>query len=399
MQLVNLIKPTHVCNLACTYCYNDDERAPMMSEAVLERTIQQTFEFASQAASYEEIEFFWHGGEPMTVGLEFYKKAVTFQKKYCGDIKYKNNMQTNGVLIRNNWIEFFKENNFHIGISIDGPQHLHDKYRVTHSGQGTFDKVYSAIKTVQSSGLNFGVVLVISKATLQHVGEIYSFLAENNLPFNFNPTNRSGGAREAYDELGLDAQDFGDAWIKMYDLWFDSNPKFVFVQDFAAKTRAVIYGRGSECTGLSQCGNSTISTDPIGDIYPCGSLSGHADTRYGNIMEHSLHDLMQSSTAANYRYREVDEHCNSCKWQHVCHGGCPARAYKFYNDYHHRDYYCPSLYRIFEHIEKRLLERGIEKGEPHPEHMDDGMTLLIEEAKRLAAKKSSRMNSIAIIQL
>lgn len=398
MQLINLIKPTHICNLACTYCYNDDVRAPIMSEEVLERVIEQTFSYVRATNSYENITFFWHGGEPMVAGLPFYQRAVDFQKKHCGNIKYDNNMQTNGILINANWLAFLKGNEFKIGISIDGPKELHDKYRVDHRGRGSFDRVFSAIEKVKKSGVPFGVVLVISKATKDHVEEIYEHLVRNNLPFNLNPTNRSGGARETYDELGLEANEYGEAWIRMYDRWFNSDPGFVEVQDFVAKTRSVIYGRGADCVGLSQCGNSTISTDPLGDVYPCGSLSGHYDTRYGNIVDNELIDLMRSTNAIEYRHRKVDPHCAQCKWQHVCHGGCPARAYKFYHDNHRRDYYCPSLYMMYEHIEKRLQERGITAALPHPDHLHDGLPSLVEEA-RILSESAGRGKKRRVIPL
>jgi uncharacterized protein len=169
--------------------------------------------------------------------------------------------------------------------------------------------------------------------------------------------NRSGGARENYLEVGLDAEEYADPWIRMYDRWFDADDDYVYCSDFVFKTRAILAGRPADCIGLKQCSNTNISVDPVGDVYPCATLSGSPDAKYGSLLENDLVTIMNSQCARGYRNRQVDEQCSTCRWQHVCHGGCQARAYKFFGDHHRRDYYCPSLFRIYEHIAKRLCEK------------------------------------------
>jgi uncharacterized protein len=124
---------------------------------------------------------------------------------------------------------------------------------------------------------------------------------------------------------------------------------------------------------MANCTHFNISTDPVGDVYPCASLSGNAGACYGNLNEASLEELLASAVASQFKSRAVDPQCAQCKWQHVCHGGCVSRAYKFHGDIHRRDYYCPSLFRIYEHIERRLREQGIAPAARHPLHMSDGI--------------------------
>lgn len=368
MIFTNVVKPTHICNLNCTYCYNDDVRDPVMRDETLERVIAQTFHYVENHAPQRTVNFIWHGGEPMVPGLRFYEKIVRLQKDYSGDIVHSNSIQTNGVLIDDRWIDFFREHNFGVSISIDGPKRLHDRFRIDFRGRGSFDRVFEAIEKVQAAGLPLGVCVVISRANLEHVDEIYDFVSSRKLPFNIIPLNRSGGARHHYDEVGLDAEEYAPAWIKLFDRWLEADQDYVYCSDFVFKMRAILAGRPADCIGLASCANTNISTDPVGDVFPCATLSGHEDTRYGNIVEDDLHTIMNGAVAQDYRARKVDAQCAQCKWQHVCHGGCPARSYKFYGDFHRRDYYCPSLFAIYEHIEKRAVGHGLEIAPPHPSH-------------------------------
>ena len=370
MIFTNVVKPTHICNLACTYCYNDDVRDPVMRDETLERVIRQTFSYVESAAPQRVVNFIWHGGEPMIPGLKFYDRVVALQEAFGNGTPFSNSIQTNGVLIDDKWIAFFREHDFSISISIDGPRHLHDTFRIDHRGRGSFDRVYEAIEAVQSAGLPLGVCVVISRSNVAHVAEIYDFVAERKLPFNIIPLNRSGGGREHFDDVGLAAEEYAPAWIEIFDKWFDADQDYVYCSDFVFKSRAILAGRPADCIGLSNCANTNISVDPVGNVYPCATLSGHGDTLYGNLVEEDLVSIMKRQPSASFRSRSPDEQCMQCKWQHVCHGGCPARSYKFYGDFHKRDYYCPSLFQMYEHIEERLSARGITAAAPHPSHFD-----------------------------
>ncbi|MBB4209969.1 uncharacterized protein EV659_10128 [Rhodothalassium salexigens DSM 2132] len=366
MIFTAVIKPTHICNLACTYCYNDDVRDPVMRDETLERTIAETFAYARAHAPGRRVSFIWHGGEPMVAGRAFYEQACDLQRHYAGDLTYANSIQTNGVLINDAWLDLFARERFSLSVSIDGPKPVHDAYRLDKRGRGSFDRVMAAVESVQAAGLPLGVCVVISRANRDRVDELYDLLAARGLPFNVIPINKSGGAREAYDDVGLGREDYAEPWIRLYDRWFDADEDYVYCSDFVFKTRAIAAGRPADCVGLARCADTNISIDPVGDVYPCASLSGHADTRYGNILDADLATLMAGPVARAYRDRAVDPQCARCRWQHVCHGGCQARSYKFFGDIDARDYYCPSLFRVYEHIARRLDERGVPRADRPP---------------------------------
>ncbi|WP_413735918.1 SPASM domain-containing protein [Sodalis sp. RH21] len=186
---------------------------------------------------------------------------------------------------------------------------------------------------------------------------------------------KSGSAVTSYEDLGLDAAEYADSWIKLYDRWFDAaGDNYIYISDFVRKTQAIMAGRASDCIGMSQCGNANCSTDPLGDIYPCASLSGHPDLKFGNINQNSLLEILNVTKAKAWRTRKIDENCSICKWQHVCHGGCQSRSYNFFSgNYNVRDYYCPSLYKAYEHIEQKLNSKGIAARTPFLDHMNDGL--------------------------
>ena len=371
MLFTNIIKPTHICNLDCKYCYNDDVRDPVMTDTTLERVIDQTFAYTKAKLPSRKVDFIWHGGEPMVPGVKFYEKVVALQAEAQarhGTNGYTNLIQTNGVLMKQDWIEFFKCHNFWISMSIDGPKMLHDQYRVDKRGRGSYERVMRAIELVKAADIPLGLSVVLNKSNVGHVEEMFRFLSDHQLGFNIIPMNKSGGARGLYSQLGLDAEEYGEAWIKMYDKWFDSDEDYVYCMDFTLLTRAILAGRPADCIGLAQCGQTNVSIDPVGDVFACASLSGHDDIKYGNVNEADMVDIMQSVVASSFRNRNTDPQCAECKWQHVCHGGCQARAYKFHGDHNQRDYYCPSLFAMYEHVERRLLEKGLSAGIPHEKH-------------------------------
>ncbi len=375
MNFINVIKPTYICNLACSYCYNEDVRKPIMSKDTLQKLIYENFSYVRKMSAFSGLEFIWHGGEPFIAGLDFYEAAVRFQKEYSQGLKYFNTIQTNATLFNNRWLDFITKNDFSVSISIDGPKKTHDANRIDHKGQGSFDRVMVGIQKLRDANINFGSVLVVNKKNKEYIDEIYDFLLYEKIAFNIIPLTKSGSAVTAYDDLGLDAAEYADSWIKLYDRWFGATgDNYIYISDFVRKTQAIMAGRAADCIGMSQCGNANCSTDPLGDIFPCASLSGHLDLKFGNINDNSLFDILNVNRAKAWRTRKIDTNCNLCKWQHVCHGGCQSRSYNFFSsDYNVRDYYCPSLFKTYEHVEQKLLTKGIRARAPFLDHMNDGL--------------------------
>lgn len=391
MRLINVIKPTHVCNLACTYCYNDDVRRPMMDIETLEATIKETLALAEAYESVDEVDFIWHGGEPLIAGRAFFERIVAFQAKYAKDVSFTNSVQTNGVLLNSGWAKFFAEEGFDVSLSLDGPEEINDQFRVYQSGAGSFQKTWKAIETLRSVDLAPGVCVVLSRATIERTGEIFRFLSKNNLGFNVIPLTLSGSARDNYDKLSIRPEEYARAWISMYDDWMCAGDGYVYGHDFAVKTRAILYGKPADCIGMANCADFNFSVDPVGDVYPCASLSGNTTAKLGNIRDNSLIDIANGDRSLAFRTRAIDPQCAQCKWQHVCHGGCMSRAYKFTGDIGSRDYYCPGLFEIYEHIASRLEERSISPGERDHWHLTDGLDPSLSPPKRTVNRSSPRV--------
>src|SRR5262245_50222702 len=249
----NVIKPTHVCNLDCTYCYNEDVRKPVMSEAVLARAIEETIRYGSEVPGIRDIDFIWHGGEPMAVGLDFYRRVVDLSSRRS-PVRIAHTIQTNGTLLDQKWADFLKANAFRVSVSIDGPAQLHDQVRVDRKGRGSHAKVMVGIEVLRENHIPFGVCVVISRKNKDHVDEIYDFLVENKLPFNVIPLTRSGAALSNYDDVGIDALEYAAAWTKMFDRWFaTADDDYVFSSDFVHKTRAILSGKPTDCIGQAIC--------------------------------------------------------------------------------------------------------------------------------------------------
>lgn len=395
----NIIKPTHLCNLACTYCYNEDVRRPIMSAAVGDRVVSQTFAHVQGHLSDRSVNFVWHGGEPLIAGLEFYRAIVRSQSNYARGTAYGNAIQTNGLLITDAWIEFFLAERFAVSLSLDGPRDIHDAYRVSRSGRGSFDQVVETIEKMQASGLNPGVCLVVSKAMLGRAADVWDIMTHYKLGFNVIPMLNSGTARGCTSDLGVDPEEFAEFWTDLYDRWFfASESKYAYGSDFVFKTRAILAGQPFECTGLDQCFETNVSVDPIGDVYPCASLSGIPRHRYGNLLEHDLTELLATPTAVDHRHRRRDPICSQCEWEPVCHGGCPSRSDGFYGDFHHRDYYCPGLKTMFAHIRRRLVEfhggtgsRELSSGHPKVEGTNATASVASRVALPVMAPASQRV--------
>ncbi len=354
-----IVKPTHQCNFSCRYCYNEDQRLPIMKFSTLKNLLDKSFEYAKNK-SFKGVNFIWHGGEPLLCGIDFYKKIINLEKRNKSSIPYKNSIQTNGSLINEEWVNFFQKYNIEVSVSLDGPREHHNKTRIFSDGTGTFDKVMEGINFLREKNIKFGVVLVITKENKDYVEEILDFFSKNKFDFHFVPLTKQGNAVKNFEDLGLGANEYADSWIKMYDKWIDAlDSQYVFCKEFVNRSASMLSNKCLDCTSLSQCGNCHISVDPEGFVYPCSTFSPKKKWSYENINEDSLTNMMNNSVAAEACNREKDFFCQKCKWQSICNGGCPSRAYNFFKTIHRRDYYCPSLKKIFLHISNKMKDKKI----------------------------------------
>ncbi len=357
-----IVKPTHLCNFSCKYCYNEDQRLPIMEFSTLSNLINKSFDYVKNNSFLNGVNFIWHGGEPLLCGINFYEKIINLQKQNKSEISYKNSIQTNGSLINEEWVNFFQKHNIEISISLDGPREQHNKTRVFKDGTGTFDQVMNGINLLRKKNMSFGVVLVITKKNKDYVDEIFNFFSKNKFDFHFVPLTKQGNAVKNYEDLGLASNEYADPWIKMYDKWLEtSNSQYIFCKEFVNRSASMLSKKSLDCTSLKQCGNCHIAVDPEGFVYPCSTFSPKKKWSYGNVDENNIIDMMDNHVSKEACSRKTDPVCQKCKWQNICNGGCPSRSYNFFKSIHRRDYYCPSLKKIFFHISKKMEDKQINK--------------------------------------
>lgn len=338
-----MIKPAgSLCNLGCTYCYYLDKSSiyggnePRMSMRVLEAMTKAYIE----ANEVPEVHFIWHGGEPLVTGLDFFKKAVSFQRKYAGGKKVFNSIQTNGTLLTAEWGRFFRENRFLVGLSLDGPRDVHDRYRLDKGGRPTFDKVMEGLRILQGEGVEFNTLSTVSRAGEGRGKEVYEFFREigsrymqflpvveyvrlqgkKSRPIIVEPS--ASGAVPAFWSVSADA--FGRFLCDVFDAWIRKDVGGCYVQLFESAFSAWCGQREAVCVfGRTCSGNAVIEHN--GDLYACDHFVYPA-YRLGNVLETPISELMDSEVAKRFSYHKyagLPRRCISCPYLPACNGECP----------------------------------------------------------------------------
>jgi len=336
-----------ICNLDCTYCfYLEKEKLYVrnkewkMSGEVLESYVKQYIE--SQKTPV--ITFSWQGGEPILLGVEFFKQAVLLQKKYSNGKKIENTFQTNGVLLNDEWCDFFKENNFLIGLSIDGPEELHNKYRLYKGGQLSFEKVMNGLRFLQKHNVEFNTLTCVQRDNSYQPREVYNFLKEIGSTFlQFIPI----AEREAVNKnemLSLVSPDYKDKAIvtdwsveplqfgkfltTIFDEWVRKDVGKYFVQIFDVALEIWYTGQASLCIFKDTCGRA-MAIEHNGDIYSCDHFV-YPENKLGNLMEESLSKIVDSDQQVKFgndKKNTLPKYCRECEVRFACNGECPKHRF------------------------------------------------------------------------
>ncbi|MFW5979373.1 MAG: anaerobic sulfatase maturase [Halanaerobium sp.] len=344
-----------VCNLDCEYCYYLDKRDLYpktnnfkMSEEVLENYIRQYIE--SQPGPV--INFGWQGGEPTLRGLNFFKKAVKLQQKYLPTgWKAENSIQTNGILIDQNWAQFFKENNFLVGVSLDGPQKLHNKYRKDKAGRGTHKDVLAGIKKLKEYGVTYNILAVVNNLNSKKPVEVYKFFREIGADFiQFIPIveeNEEGEIRS----YSVSPEEYGKFLIGVFNQWVNDLGD-IYVQIFEEAVSAWAGYKANLCVFSPECGKAAV-VEYNGDLYSCDHF---VDPEYklGNINQKNISAMMSSEEQQQFgkaKKEGLNSKCLKCNYLFFCSGGCPKnRILDKGNDYR-LNYLCDGYKLFFNYID------------------------------------------------
>lgn len=368
----SMVKPVgSACNLDCSYCYYLDKesiyggREPKMSDELLERYIRQYIE----GNRVDTVTFTWHGGEPMLAGLDFYRRAVALQKKYARGKRIENSLQTNATLIDDAWCDFLRENNFLVGVSIDGPQSIHDANRRDKGGCPTFDRVMQAIARMRRAGVEFNTMTTVNRLSEGRGREVYLFLKSIGSRFmQFMPvveyTCRQGPDSRPHivppgtpgSEPGpwsVSAAGFGAFMNDIFDEWVINDVGRCYIQLFDVAL-AQWYGvRPALCAFCDNCGDSLV-VEHNGDIYSCDHFV-YPEYKLGNLNDTTLVEAFSSRRQADFgaaKHNRLPDECIKCRYWFACRGECPKHRFdRTAEGEEHLNALCEGYKAFFRHAE------------------------------------------------
>ena len=340
-----MIKPVgSLCNLDCEYCYYLGKadlyggRQPKMSDELLERYISQYIE----AVQVPTVTFCWHGGEPLLAGIDFYEKAVALQNRYRGNKQIENSLQTNGLLVNPDWCSFFRENNFLIGLSIDGPKDIHDAYRRDRGGHPTFDRVMRGLEMMATSGVEYNTLSTINNRCAGQGRRVYEFMRSVSKYMQFLPvvehTVPTPSGRAAIVPPGTEGSKvapwsitpkaFGKFMCDIFDEWVIGDVGERFVQLFDITLAQWCGVQPGLCAFCPTCGDGLV-VEHNGDVYMCDHFV-YPEYRLGNIGTEHLADMQRKPELFRFgieKRNSLPTDCRKCEYLFACRGECPKHRF------------------------------------------------------------------------
>ena len=366
-----MLKPAGAhCNLACKYCYYLEKNnlyqtshRHLMTDEMLEQFTREYIE----AQTMPQVLFTWHGGEPLMRSIDFYKKALALQKKYAHGKQIDNVIQTNGTLLTDEWCEFFAQNHWLVGISIDGPQKYHDHYRVTPAGKPSWEKVVQGIQLLKKHRVEWNAMAVVNAYNAEHPLEFYHFFRDNGCQYlQFTPiverlTEHEDGRTLAsladekefpLTDASVTPEQWGNFLCTIFDDWVRHDVGKTFVEIFdctLANWMGVLPGI---CAYSKECGHAGIM-EHNGDVYSCDHFV-FPEYKLGNIKDQSLIDMLygeQQQEFSRLKHTSLPRQCKECDMEFACHGECPKN--RFEKDKFGEpglNYLCKGYYQYYSHV-------------------------------------------------
>ena len=362
-----MVKPRGpICNLDCAYCYFLSKEGMYpgssfeMSDELLENFTRQYI----QSQRVPLVTFAWQGGEPTLLGVKFFQKAVAYQKKYAArGIRIENTFQTNGTLLDDEWCAFFKENNFLIGISTDGPPELHDIYRIDKGGKGSSKRVLRGLEYLKKHGVDFNILCTVHAGNVGHPLDVYRYFRDE-LETSFiqfipiverdNKTGFQTGNKVT--KRSVTGKGYGDFLISIFDEWVTKDVGTVFVQIFDTALAKWMGVPAGLCIFEETCGLG-LAMEHNGDLFSCDH---YVEPRHklGNIFKTEMLDLLTSHKQYQFgmdKRKTLLQHCLNCEVRFACNGGCPKNRIQHAPDGEFGlNYLCEGYRAFFNHIDKPM---------------------------------------------
>ncbi|MEI6807807.1 MAG: anaerobic sulfatase maturase [bacterium] len=369
------------CNMACEYCFYNEKNAMFqdgeawrMPDAVLDAYIRQV----AEAMPGPEVQYAFQGGEPTLAGLDFFRRVVELAGKYAAGRRISYALQTNGLLLDDEWCEFLAENNFLVGISIDGPKWIHDRHRKDRKGGTHFEDVLGAVERMKKYNVQFNILTVVNRLNARHGLEVYRFLKGLNVQhMQFIPlVERRSDPKSVIPGLELGAppdlegkgeplpvmpwsvrpEEFGEFLCQIFDEWVRNDVGSVFVQTFEVALGAWMGLGSGMCVYAERCGRALI-LEHNGDVYACDHYVYPSYLR-GNILGKHLRDIVDSPEQIRFGNDKTDrlpQCCRECRWLSACRGACPKHRFmRAKGGEWGLNYLCAGHKRFFAHVDPHL---------------------------------------------
>ena len=371
-----MAKPTGSrCNLGCEYCfflkknYLYPQSNFRMSDKIMESYIRQTIE----AHKSPVVTIAWQGGEPTLMGIDFFRRSMEIIKKNARQgIQVENTLQTNGVLIDDEWCRFLQENNFLVGLSIDGPKYLHDIYRKDKKGNSVYSQVINAVRLMQKHRVEFNILCTVNAKNSQYPLEIYRFFRDElKTPYlQFIPIverkNETGNQEGTnITERSVQPRQYGKFLIEIFDEWVHNDVGSMFVQLFDGVLASYVRGYSSLCIFSPRCGEG-VALEHNGDVYSCDHF---VEPKFflGNITKTHISDLVSCEKQHSFgesKYKTLPNYCSKCEFLFTCYGECPKnRVLTSPDGEQGLNWLCNGLKAFFAHTRNRMeLLAGLLRG-------------------------------------
>ncbi|MCD7900493.1 MAG: anaerobic sulfatase-maturation protein [Bacteroides sp.] len=369
-----MLKPaSSICNLACEYCYYleknnlykaDNPRDKfIMSDELLDWFIEQYINSQTQP----QILFTWHGGETLMRPLSFYKRALELQKKYGRGRQIDNCIQTNGTLLNDEWCKFFKENNWLVGVSIDGPQEFHDEYRRNKQGLPSFNKVMKGIHLLNKYGVDWNAMAVVNDFNADYPLDFYNFFKEINCHYiQFAPiverifphtdgrhlASPKEGEEGELADFSLTPEQWGNFLCTIFDEWVKQDVGTYYIQLFDSTLANWVGEQPGVCTMAKTCGHAGVM-EYNGDVYACDHFV-FPEYKLGNIYSQTLTEMMYGEKQQCFgaaKQNTLPNQCRECEFLFACNGECPKNRFaRTTSGEPGLNYLCKGFYQYFQHV-------------------------------------------------
>ncbi|MDR3366079.1 MAG: anaerobic sulfatase-maturation protein [Prevotellaceae bacterium] len=407
-----MVKPVgSACNLACRYCYYLDKaelynrRQPKMSAELLERYVERYIASCSSPV----VTFVWHGGEPLLAGLDFFRLAMKLQRQYACGKKIENALQTNGLLVTQEWCKFFRSHSFLVGISIDGPKDIHDAHRRTHGDRPSFDRVMQAVELMSRLRVEYNTLSVVSNLSEGRGVEVYRFLKSIGsrfmqlLPALEHTVSVGEGGREAIVAPGAEgshlapwsvsAKGFGEFMCDIFDEWVLSDVGRYYVQLFDVALAQWVGAPPGLCSFAETCG-SALAVEHNGDVYSCDHFV-YPERKLGNLQHDDLTAMLASPQQFKFgvdKRNGLPRECLRCRYYFACRGECPKHRFELSADGEkNKNALCEGYRMFFAHVEPYMLHMAtLLSREQAPALVMPWAQARADEARRAGGKTGGR---------